>query len=280
MGEGSLHVRLTPSVFFDFSGRAVDWARLEGWDSRAFAIDGEAGSDRKGRPIPWWVENLVDDGSPFPVSHIPSVSLDRSREGVEVSKPDGAEYEIVLPRGWIARLKEKGLDLDYLFGAGDIIEDRDGGVLAYIVEPTFPTIADDVGVKLRVRQLTSVRTPDFGKNWEIERAIVADKGDLVFHNARRFYPFARRTLLETQKGRAEAHLSPREVPARESDDTLFVQVGDHIASSRLGAAPNERLFQRGRVSGIDQHSRTITIDSPAERDFWGECTVFVKGSAR
>ena len=120
---------------------------------------------------------------------------------------------------------------------------------------------------------------DFGKKWEIERCMVAEKGILAFHNARRFYPFAVRAAMETQKGRPVTRLSPRETSAKGSADAPFVEAGDYMASNRFGSAPNERLFSRCRVLAVDPHSTTVTLDSPSDRDFWGDCAVFVKGGS-
>ncbi len=271
-------VRVMPSEFFDYSGRALDFPRFEGLDSRAFAISRETAADHRGRPVPWWVERLAYEGSIFPVGPPPTVTLDRTKGGIEVSGRDGAEYHIGLPSQWLTSLADSGLDQDYLFGPGDIVEDRDGGVLAYIVRVELSPKPSEIGLTLRVRQLTSVRTRDFGKSWEIERPIAEETCILVFHNARRYYPFCRRATMETQKGQAKVRLMPSETPGHENPATLFVAAGDYLLSNRFGSAPNERLFRRARVVDVDPGLGVVGLDSTAERDFWGESALFVKGA--
>jgi len=271
-------VRATPGEFFDFSGSALGFATVAGFDSRAFAIGRETDAGEGGRPIPWWVETLADGRSMFPASQVPTIALDRSREAIGVGEPADAEYEIALPGGWVSRLEREGFEAAYLFGAGDIVEDQDGRVLAYVVGVARAAKSRGFSLRLRVRQLTSVRTTDSGRRWEIARPLAADAGVILFHNARRFYPFNKRALIETQRGNAVARLFPRRAAEEESASPPCVAPGDYIASSLFGAAPNERLFSRARVLEVDRFSGTITFDSPAERDFWGDCPLFVKSS--
>ncbi|HMK91034.1 MAG TPA: glycosyl hydrolase family 28-related protein [Methylocystis sp.] len=277
--EEAREVRLCMSEFFDFSGGALTFPKVEGLDSRAFRIDREAAPQSGGRPIPWWVEVLADERSRFPAGQVASLILDRAKLGVSATTPRGAEYEIVLPRAFVEDLEAGGVDLAQAFGAGDLVEDRESGALAYVIDvaPRPASLASEI--RLKLRQLNGVRTPDHGRSWEVRQPIGAEKGVLAFHNARRFYGFSRRAMLETVQGKATARLTPRTTPQEEHAPDCFVAPGDYAASSRFGAAPNERLFRRARVSSVDRRASTVTFDATAENSFWGDACLFVKGNA-
>jgi hypothetical protein len=269
-------VRLQPIEFFDFSGRSIDFAHLEGFDSRAFAFGKDAAPDSRGRPIPWWVENLADDRALFRASQVPAIALNRSVHPVAISAIRGAEYDLDLPRTFIARLEASGVEAKFAFGAGDIVEDQEGGMLAYVTKAAFPPDLDPVGARLTVRQLTSARTRDFGRSWEIAAPMASDSGLLVFHNARRFYPCSRQAFLESEKGETTARLAPRRGLAEEGQAALWPEVGDYLASTSFGPFVEPCTSLSARVTAVDRAGGAIRLSQAAARNDWGECTSFIK----
>jgi len=269
-------VRIAPIAFFDFSGRNIEFASTAGLDSAAFDINREADANSQGRPLPWWVDYLFDGLSVFPTGRTPNLILDRAQQAVGVSGSTGADYELRLPSAWLSVLAAKGLQADALFDAGDIVVDEDGGLIAYIVQAETTSAPGGGDVRLSVRQINAVRTPDYGKTWQVEHPMRGDKGRLLFFNARRFYPFALRATIETKKDSNEARLGAREDLSGETP-FLLVEAGDAVLAKPFGAAPNERLFAPGKVVRVDRDSHIVKLDTAASREFWGDCPVFIKG---
>ncbi|MCI4679533.1 glycoside hydrolase family 55 protein [Rhodoblastus acidophilus] len=259
-------IRLSPLAFFDFSSAHVAFAAQEGLDGAAFDINRDAAA--LGRPLPWWVEALSDGESFWPIGRAPVLVLDRDRHPIQFVQRKGADYVLSLPADWLRALGAQGFEPDVLlFGPGDVLFDLADGLAAYVVESsTMP----DGSVRLAVRQVNGVRTPDFGKSWEIWQEIRADSGLLAFHNARRFYPAARRATIETEKGESAARLRPAGAPA-----PLFVAPGDHILGHPSRSTPNERLFPPAAVLAVAPEG-DVRLDSAALRAFWGDCPPFVK----
>lgn len=272
-----VHVRLLPSAFFDFSGEVLDFVQIVGLDSQAFSIAKDASSNSSGRPIPHWVKMLDDEGSLFPVGHMPALTLDRSAENVAISNFRGIEYDLTLPRSWLSRLDRQGLSASFLIGPGDIVEDCDARIFAYVVKLEF-VANSDADPRITLRQLTRVGPADASRAWKLETPMSPSRGLLRFHNARRFYPYSKRAVLETQRSKMTVRLSVRETIGTQAAQTCFVFRGDFIAASRFGSAPNERLFDGARVLDVGAGSGTITLDSRSVRDFWGDTTLFVKGN--